>query len=217
MFDPNDIHGSPKLKKSKKEEISLNLSTLKEQSRVNNGIEDVFGSLYGQLNLDTSIVATKQDKKWNESLKSCVMARIMQPCSKKKTVETLNEKMSTILNLDHVYRLMDHVAEKEEQIKQCVSSVSQTLLKEKVDILLFDVTTLYFESTKADELRGFGFSKDCKFNQTQVVLALTTTREGLPINYELFPGNTSEGSTLVNTIIALKSKYDIDQVVLVAD
>jgi transposase len=68
-----------------------------------------------------------------------------------------------------------------------------------------------------DELRDFGFSKDCKFKETQVVLALVTTSEGLPITYQTFAGKTTEGTTLVQMVQRLKSEYEINNVMLVAD
>ena len=81
----------------------------------------------------------------------------------------------------------------------------------------FDVTTLYFESFEKDELREYGFSKDCKFNQTQVVLALVTNYEGHPLSYELFPGSMSEGKTLVSVVERLRKDFCVNRAVLVAD
>ena len=54
------------------------------------------------------------------------------------------------------------------------------MFKEQIDVLFYDVTTLYFESFEADELREFGYSKDCKFKETQIMLALVATTDGLP-------------------------------------
>ena len=54
-----------------------------------------------------------------------------------------------------------------------------------------------FESISEDDLRSFGFSKDFKFNTTQITLALATTQDGLPVGYRLFPGNTAESKTLI--------------------
>lgn len=113
--------------------------------------------------------------------------------------------------------MMGHVFYHENRIKDCVAKQSLVVFKRKVDILLFDVTTLYFESTDRDELRNFGFSKDCKFNQTQVVLALMTTTDGTPVGYELFPGNISEDKTLIRVIESVKARFDPDHAVLVAD
>ncbi|MBX7232008.1 MAG: hypothetical protein K1X29_07975 [Bdellovibrionales bacterium] len=69
-----------------------------------------------------------------------------------------------------------------------------------------DVTTLHFESFSEDELRRLGFSKNCRFKETQVVLALQTAQGGIPVGYELYQewnkvksyrlGDTYEGKTL---------------------
>ena len=62
-----------------------------------------------------------------------------------------------------------------------------------------------------------GYSKDNKVKETQVVLALMTTIDGLPLGYELFPGNTYEGATLINAVDALSKRYDIIDTSVVAD
>ena len=60
--------------------------------------------------------------------------------------------------------------------------------------MLFDVTTLYFESMEQDGLRDFGFSKDCKFKEVQVMLSLVTTDRGYPAGYKLFRGTPRKGA-----------------------
>ncbi len=74
-----------------------------------------------------------------------------------------------------------------------------------------------FESFPEDEFKRNGYSKDRKFNQPQVVLALMVTKEGLPIGYEAFSGDTFEGHTLIPSLQTLRKKYNIDRVVYVAD
>jgi hypothetical protein len=78
-------------------------------------------------------------------------------------------------------------------------------------------STLYFESFEPDELRKCGFSKDHKSNQPQVLLALMVTEEGLPLDYEVFAGNIYEGKTLLPALEKIRQKYNIEEVVLVAD
>src|SRR3989338_8498200 len=222
IFDPADFYAVKKRRKkieqsADKGSLSVNTEHLKEECRTNDGIRDVFGFLYGQLGFDGIIRDRRQDDKWNETLEACVLARVAQPVSKKKTVQILEEQFDIRIDLDHIYRMMDHVFCHENRIKDCVAKQTMALFKRKVDVLLFDVTTLYFESTDRDDLRNFGFSKDCKFNQTQVVLALMTTTDGTPMGYELFPGNTSEGKTLIHVIESVRDRFDLDHVILVAD
>jgi transposase len=83
--------------------------------------------------------------------------------------------------------------------------------------MFYDCTTLYFESFTEDELRRFGYSKDHKFNQGQVLLALMVTNEGLPVGYDVFPGNMYEGDTFKVAIEKIKIRYHVKRVVIVAD
>jgi transposase len=91
------------------------------------------------------------------------------------------------------------------------------LIPGRIDVLLFDVTTLHFESVEVDTLRKFGYSKSFRFNTTQVVLALASTSDGLPIGYELFDGSTAEVNTLTAAIDSWRTQFDIDDVCVIGD
>ena len=113
--------------------------------------------------------------------------------------------------------MMDKLYKREEWVKEKIGKKTLELFKEKIKVAFFDVTTLYFESFEADELRVSGYSKDNKVKETQVVFALMTTTDGLPLGYELFPGNTYEGSTLISAVDTLCEKYEVVDVSIVAD
>lgn len=68
------------------------------------------------------------------------------------------------------------------------------------------MTTLYFETFEEDELRKNGFSKDNKSQQPQILVALMVTKEGFPIAFEIFSGNTFEGHTIIPTIKILSEE-----------
>ena len=86
-----------------------------------------------------------------------------------------------------------------------------------VDIVFYDVTTFHFESVVADDLRDFGFSKNAKFNEVQVVLGLLVDSYGAPVGFDLFPGNTYEGDTLLKAIEKMKNRFAIGEVIIVTD
>jgi transposase len=111
---------------------------------------------------------------------------------------------------------MDQIHPHIDKIKQITCAKTQSLMPE-CDVVLFDVTTLHFESIEADELREFGYSKNFRFNTTQVVLALATNELGLPIGYELFKGNEAEVKTLITSVNNWKSLFNIKQVTFVGD
>ena len=215
LFAPEDFYASRKRKKPSDDMISM--SDLREEQRIIDGVGEVFGKLYSDLGFDSLLSATRKDAKWNSILKTCVMARVANPVSKRRTAALLEEDYGIKIDLDDIYTMMDHVANHEDDLKKQVASSTLSLFNHKVDVLFFDVTTLYFESIEAGDLKDFGFSKDCKFKEVQVTLALVTTTEGLPITYRVFPGNMYEGHTLLGMVQELKTEYEIENVLLVAD
>lgn len=215
FLDPIKILKGNRQKKETSDTVKI--STLREEQRIIDGIGDVFGKLYRDLKLDRLISGTHKDGQWNNILESCVLARIANPVSKRRSASLLEADYGIKIPLEKIYRVMDHVADRESDIKQRIAQTTLSLFQEQVDVLFFDVTTLYFESIETDELRAFGFSKDCKFKEVQVVLALVTTTKGLPITYKLFPGNTYEGGTLVEVVKDLQTQYAINNILLVAD
>jgi len=170
-----------------------------------------------QLGLDNIIRDTRKDKHWNGILRYCVLSRVAHPDSKRKSVESLREDFDKNIHLDQMYRMMDRLYPHINEIKDKVAKNTLSLFNQEVDVLFFDVTTLYFESFEEDDIRRFGFSKDLKFKQTQVVLALVSNTEGHPLSYELFSGNTSEATTLISTVNGLKKRFNVRKVCLVAD
>jgi transposase len=197
--------------------LKVNLKKLREEQRTVIGIHEVYGKLYEELGFDRSFL-----KRGNEgvakSLYHLVMARIANPSSKRASVKSLSEDFGVKIPLQKVYRMMDQMDDKTiDRIQKIARQATTSLFKEKIDVLFYDCTTLYFESFKEDELKQNGYSKDMKFNQPQVILGLLATQEGLPIGYEVFPGSNFEGHTLIPILKKLQNHYEINQVVFVAD
>jgi len=216
IIKPEDIY-SVNPKNRKETEATVKIKNIKEEQRIVDGIGEVFGELYTQLDFDDVISDTKKDKEWNEILKTIVISRLANPESKLRTSALLEKDYGIRLPVEKIYRMMDKIASREETIKERVLQSTLNLFQDKVNILFFDVTTLYFESVIADELKNFGYSKDNKFGEVQLVFALIATEYGLPVGYEVFPGNTSEGKTLIPVISDLKKKYNVANVCFAAD
>ena len=197
--------------------LNVDLKQLREEQRTVTGIHEVYGEIYQQLGMDR-LLPSYRYKASHEALFHCVMARIANPDSKRGSVKTLAEDFGVDLNLEKVYRMMDQLDDQRvARLKQGVAQQSQSLLKEPLDVLFFDCTTLYFESFTEDDLKQNGYSKDCKFNQPQVLLALMVSKEGLPVSYEVFPGATFEGHSLVPVLEQMRQTYQLERVVCVAD
>ena len=182
---------------------------------MNIGFSDVYGqffdNIFSKLNLKRHELKKLQD---------IIVMRIASPASKRKTA-MISRDYGIDCNIDSIYKLMDQLTENTIiQAKKIIYNHSTELLsahKETVDVMFYDLTTVYFETNSQDALRNFGFSKDGKCQHVQIMLAVIVTKHGLPINYEEFPGNCYEGHTLIPVIEKIKTRYSIDLAVLVAD
>ena len=194
-------------------EDKVSLSELTEVKRIIEGIHDIAGHVYEKIGYQTLC----KRKKDTELLKDLVLMRLSNPASKLKTQSILDQRFSKTHDLDGIYRVMDKLSPKISDMKKMTFEMTQKLMPESVDVIFFDCTTLYFESVETDELRQFGYSKDHRFNTTQVVLALATNSDGLPIGYELFEGNKAEVKTLLACLDSWKKIFNIQSVCFVAD
>jgi transposase len=190
----------------------IDTAKLSEDSRVVEGIHAVFGSVLDKFGLQSLLGVRQYDV-----LRHIVMARVAWPSSKLRASANLLKHFNVDISVDKMYRLMDVLETQESCIQGALFNAFRPLIGEKVEVLFFDVTTLYFESVDEDELRRFGFSKDQKTHLTQVVLALATTQEGLPVGYKLFPGNTAETSTLLQAIAEWQKSLCIEKITIIAD
>jgi transposase len=195
--------------------LPVNLKNLREEHRIITGIHDVYGTLFDRACFGQALKGCKVSR---QVFKDIVMARLANPVSKRSSCEMLEKRFGKTIALEKVYRMLDRLGEEKiKKIQDIAWNFSKTLLTGEVRIFFYDCTTLYFESFTEDELRRFGYSKDHKFNQGQVLLALLVTEEGLPVGYDVFAGNMYEGNTFSLAIKKLKERYGIKKAVVVAD
>lgn len=117
-----------------------------------------------------------------------------------------------------MYRYLDKLHNKQKELVQQISfKHTLGLLNNNVGVVFYDVTTLYFEIDEEDELRKTGFSKEGKHQSPQIVLGLLVSKNGYPLAYEIFEGNKFEGHTMLPVIETFKSKYNLTQLIIIAD
>ena len=211
------LHAKRQHQRTSTKPLMVDLKRLREEQSVKVGFHEVYGELYRQLKFDR-LLSPARYRASHQVLMDIVMARIAEPLSKRASVHFLARRFGVALPLEKVYRMMDLLDDKKVQrLKTFATRAAQALFRQPLDVLFFDCTTLYFESLHEDELKQYGYSKDGKFNQVQVLLALMVTRHGLPVSYEVFPGATFEGHTLMPVIAQMKTRYTLNRVICVAD
>lgn len=163
------------------------------------------------------IIQIGLDKVKKQLLLDLVIMRLMEPASKLRSIELIEE----YFGIKHRRQSYYESAKDWLLLKSKVEAIAVNFAKKHYqfcyDIIFYDVTTLYFETFEEDDLRKNGFSKDNKSQQPQIVIALMVTKEGFPIAYEVFPGNTFEGHTIVPVVKKFIKTNAISNFTIVAD
>lgn len=155
---------------------------------------------------------------------SMVTSRFMEPVSKLGLFDRMLDRFypglfENEIELQHLYRSLDLLSTHKEEIERKLFYYGKDLFNVQVDVVLYDLTTLRFESTRTDlaKLPQFGYSKEKRSDCTQVVLGLLTDTQGIPLGFEVHPGNTFEGKTLEGMVAKLRKKYTVNRFIFVAD
>ena len=143
--------------------------------------------------------------------------RIIEPVSKLRTLELLQRYFNVRYAERTVYRLLPKLLEYQKEIETAAIKTARDVLQETFSLVLYDVTTLYFESFKEYDFQKPGFSKDNKPQQPQIVIGLITTRLGFPVMHEVFEGNTFEGKTMLDIVHRFQERVGNTKSVIVAD
>src|ERR1700739_3588062 len=111
---------------------------------------------------------------------------------------------------DTLYRCLDSLVEHKEELFEFLHQRWAALFGLKFDVLLYDLTSTYFEADPPfpeDDKRRFGYSRDHRPDCVQILIAVVVTPEGLPLAYEVLPGNTSDKTTLRGFLERIERQY----------
>ena len=189
--------------------IESAFSALENASIRTVGPELIFGKIYDKIGFGAI----------KESLfRHLVIARLAFPLSKLKTCEYLYRYQGIHLCIDSVYRFLDRLnAKLKPQIEQITFAHVKKILNDQINVVFYDLTTLYFEASDEDDLRKTGFSKDGKHGCPQIYIGLLVTLGGYAIGYDIFEGNIYEGHTLIPFLEDISRKFSLDKPVIIAD
>jgi len=189
--------------------------------------------LYEQLELDRFWAARLPDSRegtsWRHVLQTLVCYRLIDPGSEWRLHRLWFEQsaMGDLLGEDYslvgkntLYRCLDKLLAHKTALFDHLRARWQDLFCARFEVLLYDLTSTYFESDPPDDetdKRRYGYSRDKRSDCVQVVVALIVTPEGFPLAYEVLPGNTADNTTLRGFLQKIEAQYGKAQRIWVMD
>jgi len=205
-----EISAQPRLFTSETDQIvEQTFLTINNRDIQTVGPEIVFGKIYDSIGFN---------KIEEDLFRHLVISRLAFPLSKLKTIEYLYRYQGVSLSIDAIYRFLDKLnSQLKDQVEQLAFAHTLKVLKGDINVVFYDMTTLYFEASDEDDLRKTGFSKDGKHQHPQIFIGLLVGLGGYAIGYDIFEGNTYEGHTLIPFIEQISKKFNLDKPIIVAD
>lgn len=179
-------------------------------------------SIYNRLNISAFIKDYSEDKAFkydlDDILRLLTYSRALNPESKKKTHENKDNYFFELkdFSLDDVYRALDHLTAMKDELMVHLNKEITTQGLRDASLVFYDVTNYYFESVNFDGFKERGVSKEKK--DTGIVqMGLFIDNNGIPVTYELFPGNTNDLSTMRPILEKIKQDFNLGKITIVAD
>ena len=177
-------------------------------------------TLWERLELDRfwgpRLPASREGTRWLDILKVQVCYRLIDPGSDWRLHRHWYEHsaLRDLLGCDRViasntlYRCLDKLAAHKQEFFSFLRARWTTMFNARFDILLYDLTSTFFESDPPfEDKRQFGHSRDQRRDCVQVVIALVVTPDGFPLAYEVMPGNTADNTTLADFLTKIEDQY----------
>jgi len=207
-----------------KNEVILTHNLLKlnsEQESDKNYGHFFLGSIYKTLGISDFIEKYKFETNFkydlDEILRLLTFSRILDPMSKKATVESQDTYFEDFnVDLKSVYKSLSNLLEIKIDLQNHLNKTVTSTYGRDASLVFYDVTNYYFETDTEDDLKKKGMSKE-KRSTPIVQMGLLIDSNGLPIAYDLFPGNTHDSSTLIPFIKNMREQYNFGKVILTAD
>jgi hypothetical protein len=152
----------------------------------------------------------------DECFRDLVITRVVEPTSLLDVDRVLADLGRTAASLSTRKRTLKRCQEGSYRSQITAACFAYAQANGDISLLLYDVTTLYFEAEKEDELRKVGFSKERRVDP-QIVVGLLVDRLGFPLEVGCFEGNMAEKLTIMPVIEAFKTRHGIEHMVVAAD
>lgn len=142
------------------------------------------------------------------------IARLVEPTSKLDSVRVLSELGVPPINRNRLYRCLKHIITKD--YRKTIAACCFSYAASGISLVLYDVTTLYFEAQIEDEYRKPGMSKERRL-EPQIIVGLLVDQHGFPLGLHSFEGNTAETKTILPVIETFKKAHGLTNITVVAD
>lgn len=152
----------------------------------------------------------------DEAFAQLVLARIIEPTSKADSLRVLNEIGVASASLRTMFRSLQRAQTRDYRDEIAMACFAHAMTSGDVSLVLYDVTTLYFEADNEDELRKVGYSKERRVDP-QIVVGLLVDRHGFPLEIGCFEGNKAETLTIIPIVKQFAERHSITDMVVVAD
>jgi len=210
-------------KQSKTETITLDMEEQLERGiemRKNYG-SIVFSKIYHELEIDRFLNNARRHEKFSFNteamMRLLLYTRLLWPSSKRASFQNKGQFFDKFdFTLDDIYDGLTHFDKISDALQQHLHEQVIEQYNRKTDLIYYDVTNYYFETDKQDDLRRNGCSKE-KRKKPIVQMGLMMDKEGLPVAYKTFPGNTHDSQTLMPVLTEIKKKYKTKRIITVAD
>ena len=177
--------------------------------------------------LSRLLLGAREEIPWARIAAVLVIARLCEPCSELHIAEdwfrrtALGDLLGIAeekINDDRLYRAHDHVLPYKTVMEEHLQGQLGSLFGLEYDLLLYDITSTYFEGTAARNPQAQrGYSRDHRPNCKQVLIGLVVTRAGYPLGYEVFAGNRQDGTTVKEIVTCMEARYGREQRIWVLD
>jgi transposase len=167
--------------------------------------------------LDRLMPPGREDVPWSVMSLVLVICRLCDPSSELKIAETIygQSALPELLgvgvekvNDDRLYRALDRLLPHKTELEKHLKTRLGELFDLKYDLLLYDVTSTYFEGrAEGNELAKRGYSRDSRGDCKQVCIGLVVSRCGMPLGYELFAGNKADVSGVQEAVTKMEDRY----------
>ena len=169
----------------------------------------------------------QEDVPWEKVARILCLARFCHPCSElyierqwygQTALDDLLEVPPEKVHTDRLYAGLDKLLPHKKALETHLRQRLGELFKLEYDLLLYDLTSSYFEGqAKGNPMAKRGYSRDSRPDCLQVVIALVVTRDGYPLGYEVFDGNTADVTTVQGIITKVEEQHGKAQRIWVMD